>query len=213
MGLRGAKRTLGVSMDNHDQHYYKILSEIDAGRSVTQRLLARELGIALGLTNLLMKRLIERGFVKTKREKGRRTVKYFLTRSGATEKARLSRMYLENTLRLYTETRERIREALYRMEARDGKILQRIIFFGAGDVAEIAFITLNRSRFELVGVVDDQSQGQEFLGYKIGSPDDLVSLQINSGYDRIVVTTFQKVNRIKKRLSRLHIPSAKISFL
>ncbi len=51
------------------------------GGSVTQRNLAKKLGIALGLTNLYLKRLARKGYIKLKTVPPKR-IKYYLTLKG-----------------------------------------------------------------------------------------------------------------------------------
>ncbi|MBI4454597.1 MAG: winged helix-turn-helix transcriptional regulator [Acidobacteria bacterium] len=203
-------------MANHDQHYRKILLAIETGEPVTQRSLSRELGIALGLANQLVKRMVEKGFIKTDGTRKGKKTKYVLTPKGVVEKTRLSTAYLENTIGAYKETREKIRQSLDQivpLGGGAGKSRQRVVFYGAGEVAEIAYITLNDSVFELVGVVDDNKRGERFFGHLIGSPDQLADRRERNWYDRIVVTTFKKSKDIRKRIENLRIPLNKISFL
>ncbi|MGH9339847.1 MAG: winged helix-turn-helix transcriptional regulator [Acidobacteriota bacterium] len=200
-------------MKSHEQRFYKILSAIEDGKPFSQRSLARELGIALGLTNLLMKRLIKKGYVKTSRAiKGRR-LKYLLTPAGIVKKTRLSVAYLDNTIRLYTETREKIRASLHKLASPNCGPQQRLVFYGAGEVAEIAYVTLNESAFELVGVVDDQKTGQKFFGHTILSPDHLCHPDPKIDYDTILVTTFRKSKEVQERFRQLQIPKSKVFFL
>ncbi len=81
-------------MDAHEQYEHQILNAIDASQSLSQRSLASSLGIALGLTNLLVRRLVRKGWVRVTRIKPNR-VGYFLTPAGVAEKTRLSRLYLQ----------------------------------------------------------------------------------------------------------------------
>lgn len=200
-------------MDARDLRQYKILSEIESGKPITQRSLAREAGIALGLTNLLIKRLVKKGYLKTSNAIRGRRLKYILTPKGIAEKARLSLAYLENTIHLYTETRDKIRDSLAKMGAIDpGSALpRRVIFYGAGEVAEIAYVALDRSLFELVGIVDDRKNGQEFFGHKIGSP--AVLEQNHGACDCVIVTSFKESRQIAERLATLSIPAEKLFFL
>lgn len=203
-------------MNDHEQHLnYKILSEIEGGKLVSQRSLSRELGIALGLTNLLIKRLVNKGYVKTSSAIRGKRLQYLLTRKGIAEKSRLTIASMENTIRLYTETREKIRISLDKLVRSDDNSdsPQRIVFYGAGDVAEIAYITLNNSVFELVGVVDDHRNGQEFFGHRIGSPEDLADGARYREFDHLVVTTFRGSREIRVRLKSLKVPSQKVAFL
>ena len=201
-------------MNTHDQHNYRILSKIGSGKQITQRSIARELGIALGLANLLFKRLVKKGYVKTSNAiKGKR-IKYILTPRGIAEKTRLSIGYLENTIRLYTETKDKIRSSLLNLARLTGEEnrRQRVVFYGAGEVAEIAYIALDRSLFELVGVVDDCKQGHQFFDHVVGSPEEL-SCDGADCPDLVVVTTFRKSQEIANRLEGFKIPSEKIAFL
>ncbi len=202
------------SLNTHDQHNYRILSKIDSGKRITQRSIAREQGIALGLVNLLIKRLVKKGYVKTSNAiKGKR-IKYILTPQGIAEKTRLSIRYLENTIRLYTETKDKIRTSLLNLARLTGEEnrRQRVVFYGAGEVAEIAYIALDRSLFELVGVVDDRKQGHQFFDHVVGSPEEL-SCDGADCPDLVVVTTFRKSQEIANRLEGFKIPSEKVAFL
>ena len=202
------------SLKTHDQHNYRILSRIDSGKRITQRSIAHELGIALGLANLLIKRLVKKGYVKTGRAiKGKR-IRYLLTPQGIAEKTRLSIGYLENTIRLYTETKDKIRRSLLNLAGLTGEEnkRQRVVFYGAGEVAEIAYIALDRSLFELVGVVDDRKQGQQFFDHVVGAPEEL-SCEGADCPDLVVVTTFRKSQQIGNRLESFKIPLEKIAFL
>jgi len=64
---------------------------------LTQRQLARELGVSLGRTNYCVRALIERGLVKAgnfRRSDNKRAYLYKLTPAGVAEKARLAAWFL-----------------------------------------------------------------------------------------------------------------------
>jgi len=82
----------------------KVLQAIASGQRVTQRSLSTELGVALGLTNLLVRRLVGKGYVRVSKM-GTRHVRYLMTPAGWEALARATRQSLENTIHLYTETR------------------------------------------------------------------------------------------------------------
>jgi hypothetical protein len=64
---------------------FELLSEIEAQPDQSQRSLALHLGIALGLTNSLVRGLIRRGWVRAVNIKPHR-VRYLLTPAGVAEK-------------------------------------------------------------------------------------------------------------------------------
>ena len=76
-------------MDLEAQRDLAILNEIEGGAEVTQRGLAGKLGIALGLTNLYLKRLARKGYIKVTTIP-RNRVKYLVTPKGFAEKTRLT---------------------------------------------------------------------------------------------------------------------------
>ena len=88
---------------SHDQYTHRISTEIEADNRVSQRSLSRDMGIALGLTNLLVRHIVRKGWVRIIRMKSNR-VRYLFTPAGITEKARMSRLALQNSIQFSTLT-------------------------------------------------------------------------------------------------------------
>lgn len=199
---------------SHDQYIHKILSDIEAGAPVSQRSLSKDLGVAVGLVNLLIRRLVTKGYVKVTTIPAKR-VKYALTPSGMAEKARISRAYFANTVRLYTETRERIRARLEEVsrdwpDAASGNGAngheKRVVFYGAGEVAEIAFVSLQSTDLKLVGIVDDVVT-KPFFGMDVLRPEELRAGTLNGEpFGRIIVMSIRKSQVIQDKLEALGVP-------
>ena len=157
----------------HDDYVRALLDEVAAGGHVSQRILARRVGIALGLTNLLLKRMVRKGLVRMVRIKPNR-IAYFLTPAGFSAKARLSGAYFVRTTRFYAEARDRVRQSFLRLSSQwsqpDGQLAKPIVFFGTDEVAEIGYICLQVTDLRLVGVVDDTRETPFFGPTKIGYP-------------------------------------------
>lgn len=198
-----------------DDYNRQILQAIGSGQRVTQRSLASELGVALGLTNLLIRRLVAKGYVRVSRM-GARHVGYLMTASGWEALGSATRSSFENTVHLYTETRETIRLGLAAVSERctpdeDGR--KRVVFYGAGDVAEIAFVSLQRTDLTLAGVVDDRREG-EFFGYSICRPEQLSATHLGATrYGHVIVTSVRHSSEIQARLLARAIPMEQISLL
>jgi DNA-binding MarR family transcriptional regulator len=81
---------MAAFQDTHEQTEQKVmaylLSEIERNPSFTQRGLAGELNIALGLMNQYLKRCITKGWIRASQVSPRR-ITYFLTPEGFKEKA------------------------------------------------------------------------------------------------------------------------------
>jgi hypothetical protein len=199
------------------EHEYdrQILQAIAAGGRVTQRSLSSNLGVALGLTNLLIRRLVGKGYVRMT-GMGTRHVRYLMTPAGWDALTRVTRMSLENTIHLYTQTREQIRASLFEISARcpaDPAGEKRVVFYGAGDVAEIAYISLQRTDLTLVGVVDDKRRGQ-FFGKPICDGERLsVDMLDGVPYAHIIVASIRHTDAIQARIRQRGIPPSRVSCL
>jgi len=69
-----------------------IMREISNNDISNQRNIAKKLGISLGLTNLIIKRLVKMGYIKVK-QLNRKKIQYILTPKGFAEKAEKSYNY------------------------------------------------------------------------------------------------------------------------
>src|ERR1700710_1681599 len=77
-----------------------LLESVQRGEAHSQRRLASELGIALGLVNAYLKRCVTKGLVKGGEAPARRYV-YYLTPGGFAEKSRLTVEYLSYSFSLF----------------------------------------------------------------------------------------------------------------
>lgn len=190
-----------------------ILVEIEADDRVSQRHLSQRLGMALGLTNLLVRRIVAKGWVKATHIHPNR-VRYLLTPAGIAAKARLTREYLESSLTFYAEARERIRERFAELSAELGGDApsKRIVFLGAGEIAEIGYVSLQETDLELVGVIDG-TRLKPFFGVPVQQPDRLTGLSLaGQSFDRLVVMSFEK-RRTRAALDTLGVPPERVFWI
>lgn len=191
-------------MDPSSQHEFRILTELASKGDVTQRTLAKDLGIALGLTNLYMKRLVRKGFVKIGGVHPHR-LRYLLTPQGIVEKSRLTYEYLHFSLWLYKQTRGKLTGTL-RPLVDTG--LKRYALYGVGEPAELAYLTLREVGLEPVGIFADDAGG-EFLGEPVRPTSDLASIE----YDRVIAAVFMPVAEGALDPLRAVVPGDKLIFL
>lgn len=168
-------------MDQKDLRTLRILEQFEKDQIPSQRDLARELNISLGLVNAFIKRLAQKGYFKITTIP-RKRVKYILTPKGLAEKSRLTYEFIQYSIEFYRTAREKLRE-LFQALVDDG--VRRIVLYGAGDLAEIAYLSLQGTALEIVAVVDDEKKGQDLLGSVVLDPSCLGSLR----FDRILITT------------------------
>jgi len=140
-----------------------LLESVERGGEQSQRRLASELGVALGLVNTYLKRCVNKGLVKVRSVPARRYA-YYLTPNGFAEKSRLTLEYLSNSLTLFRQAKKDCTVAL--LAARERGLL-RVAVLGANDLAEIAAICSLDLGVTIVTVVDPKSELTRFIGVPV----------------------------------------------
>lgn len=188
-------------MNLQGQRDLLLLTEVERDGGVTQRSLAAKLGVALGLANLYLKRLVRNGYIAITTIPSRR-IRYVLTPEGSAEKSRLTSLRLEYALSHYRELRARLREALSQM-AQNG--MKRVVIYGTSELAEMAYLSLREMQMTLVGFVDDGRQ-ESFLSYPVRSSDVLREWQ----FDVVLLANFDQQTGVRAKLEHHQVPDSKI---
>jgi len=115
-----------------------LMAEIGKDESLSQRELARRVGIALGLVNSYLKNLVAKGFVRVKNFPKNR-YSYLLTPKGVAEKSRLAYQHLSYFTNLYTIARQDYVKLFKGLAA---KGVEKVVFCGVDEVTEIAWFSL-----------------------------------------------------------------------
>jgi DNA-binding MarR family transcriptional regulator len=192
-------------MQRQHERNLEILTAIGEGAPVTQRALAQQLGVALGLANLCLKRLAGKGFIKIaefpSKPAARKRLRYVLTPKGMAEKSRLSYEYMAYSLRLFRRTRGHLRETMARFHQGG---MKRFALCGVGEAAELAYLTLREFGLEPVGVYD-AAAGGHFLGFPVRSLAEIVGAEV----DGVIVASFDRPELRVAELGRLGVPVGK----
>jgi DNA-binding MarR family transcriptional regulator len=162
-----------------------VLTTVERDSAITQRQLARELGIALGLANAYLRRCVRKGLVKIRQVPLNRYA-YYLTPQGFAEKSRLTAEYLAVSLDFFRRARTDC-AALFGECEKTG--WRRAALYGAGDLAEIAILSAAETTVALVCVIDSSGAGGRCAGLPI-EPDLAAALRRagSAGLDGIIVT-------------------------
>ncbi|ETZ07139.1 EPS-associated transcriptional regulator, MarR family [Holospora obtusa F1] len=134
-----------------------LLSEIERNPSFTQRGLAVELDIALGLMNQYLKRCVTKGWVRASQISPRR-ITYFLTPEGFKEKSHMVKDYLARSMTFFKEARAQCDEVFEQCKAQSWS---KIALVGEGDLADIAKLVASGSEFVL-DVVSTQADLKKY---------------------------------------------------
>jgi DNA-binding MarR family transcriptional regulator len=188
-------------MDLQGQRDLLLLSELDRNGGATQRTLASKLGVALGLTNLYLKRLARKGYIKSTAIP-RNRIRYLLTSQGFAEKSRLTYQYMQHSLSYYRDMRRRLKDMLSTLEWTHG---DRVAICGTGELAELAYLALREMNVNCVGFVDGNTR-ESFLSCPVSSPEGIAGWQL----DRVLIADFDHAETYEEQLVRSGIPREKL---
>lgn len=192
--------------DGSSYQELKLLSEVDWNPNVTQRQLSQRAGMALGLTNLVMRNLVQKGYIRVSRATWKRRL-YTLTPEGFFHRIRLMRMYIRRVLTDYQRIRETLREELVPLSL---NAESRVAIYGTGEFAELIYLGIREIGIEEIDIfASGRLDGDRFLGLQI---QDLTTLDPGQ-YDQVVVALLTDWEEARDELqSRGALPEKLVTF-
>lgn len=142
----------------------RLLAEVEADPETNQRSLSQRAGIALGLTNLLLRNLADKGYLRISQAGWKRWV-YSLTPAGVSRKFQLTAAYVHRVLGQYQRVRQMVRSEIESLEFHRES---RIAIFGTDELAELVYLALREMNIEEVDFYSNGSpNGRRFLGLRV----------------------------------------------
>ena len=167
--------SLDRNLTVNEQHELRILELVEESDKVTQRGLATELEIAVGLANALVKRLVHKGYIKVKDAPSRR-YGYYITPEGFIEKSRLVSKYIANSFKFFGQVRRDF-EKIAEQVAKSNR--HSVGCIGTGEILEIAQMVFQSQNVQIIFVVDALGHlGNQY--YR-----DIASVPAESGRSRL----------------------------
>ncbi len=157
----------------------EILDVVQKQSDVSQRHLARHLGVALGLANSYLKRCVRKGLIKITEAPANRYL-YYLTPKGFAEKSRLTAQYLSYSLSFYRRAGESCARVFDRCRENGWR---RLLLCGVSDLGEIATLRAIEHEMMIVGFYDPHSERKRYLDRPVWRDLDTVDT-----HDAYVVT-------------------------
>lgn len=182
-----------------DEIVLGVLDVIERDRNVTQRHVASELGIALGLANAYLKRCVRKGLIKVSQAPARRYA-YYLTPQGFAEKSRLTASYLTHSFAFFRRARLQCAE-IFTVAASRGQ--RRLALIGEGELADIASLVAHEHPAEIVDVIKIPEKAAD-LAVRIAALGPL---------DGVVITSLDRPREVLDALmaqlpsERIHAPA------
>lgn len=188
------EKLLDNAPDKRSQHTLEILQAIDLKDDISQRGLAQELGVALGLANSYLKRCVKKGWIKITTAPANRYL-YYLTPMGFAEKARLTGEFLTTSLTLFRQSGDSYDAVLASAVERGD---QRVLFVGLSDLTEIAYMRSLQSVVEVVGVYQPEAGKLMFFDLPV-----YTHLCDCPGFDSIVMTSMEQTHELLAELEQI----------
>ena len=193
-----------LDMDVESRRELTVLEAVEQDRHITQRNLAAILGVALGLTNIYLKRLIRKGYIKCVNVQSNRLL-YLITPQGIAEKTRLTYEFMDYSLHLYREVRHHLSQVLRPCHDNGAR---RVAVYGTGEAAELAYLSLREQGLEPVAIFTLEGGGA-FLGIPIRPIAECVDVP----FDWLIVATLDRPDALIHELRRAGVPRERLLLL
>ena len=167
------------SSEDNSEITLGVLNAVEENSRVTQRDVAKNIGIALGLTNAYLKRCIKKGLIKVQQAPANRYA-YYLTPQGFAEKSRLTGEYLAQGFQFFRVARQEVMGLLEECQKREWS---KIALYGLTELAEVAVLVSINFEIEIIGIVDKSSSQEAYAEKEIVR--DLSDL---NGVDAVILT-------------------------
>ena len=154
---------MNTKADKEEQLVLELLDAVGKQSNVSQRHLASNMGIALGLANSYLKRCIRKGFIKISEAPANRYL-YYLTPKGFAEKSRLTAKYLSYSFAFYRKAGDSCIDVFNKCEANGWR---RILLYGMSDLAEIATLRALERDLQIIGIFDPHTERRRFTGVPV----------------------------------------------
>ncbi len=177
---------------NLDIRELEILERLENNGHLTQRDLSKEVGIALGLVNHLLKKMVNKGWIKIKNIDAKK-IRYLITPEGAREKSSLLYKRVEGTIHFYLEAKKVIKDKIIHLK---NEGVEDVSIYGINHISEVLFIVLKELGLELSSVVEEKKEGEEWFGYNVIGMEEFIknkdSVLVFASFDQREIDSFCK---------------------
>ena len=177
-----------------------IIDTIDNNNATSQREIAKEAGIAVGLANSYIKRFARKGLLKIVQAPAHRYL-YYVTPKGFREKSRLIAEYLSDSFSMFRLARAQCDELITHCIQQNYK---KIVFAGVREFSEIAALSANSEETEIVAIIDRTSNKSQLLGIPI-----VREISDIKAFDAVIITDTATPQKTFEKLTT-HFPQSRI---
>ena len=146
----------------------KLFNQIEKNKNITQRSISKELNIALGLSNALIKKFVSKGFLKLSQAPMKRFF-YYITPRGLVEKAKLTTDFLKSSLDFYNKIRNQYEKEFIKIKTQKPS---KIILVGISEFTEIAILAAKITEIKIDLIVETSFKKKLFCDIPVKSNID-----------------------------------------
>ena len=174
-----------------------ILREVAADPHITQAELASRCSLSVAMVNNYMKDLCKSGLMEYHR-KTIKSVTYHLTAQGLKQLEDLQVELIHEMVEMFVAAKAHIRA---RILSQSPIPFQRVVLFGCGHLAQLAFHALELTGASILGICDDNIEtiGSDFCGREVLSSSQIRFL----APDAVIIADAQRADEIFRNLQPL----------
>ena len=168
--------------------------------------MSRQTGLNLKKVHFCLHKLLEKGYVKFQRalhNLDKRVYLYIVTPAGLKAKSELTYRFLKVTLDFYNQVEAKVQQTLANMEKAG---IERVVLYGASDAARMVQEQTRANRIEVVGVLDEHYQDQEFDGLPLLKAADLQ----RQTWDGVLITALENLDEAERCLEEAGVAATKV---
>ncbi len=174
-----------------------LLDLISKNPNITQRTLANYLNVSVSNVNNHIDEYEKKGYLK-REYLSSKTVEYLITKKGIERKNLLNLNFLKSSQLILDSAKANIIKFINKLKEKDYK---KILFYGAGEVAEIMLHVIRKENpqlIEVAGIIDDDvnKQAGSIEGINIISLDKINEIE----HDGILISSYAHREIMYKRL-------------
>tara|TARA_B100000579_G_C22812304_1_gene845911 strand:+ start:1166 stop:1765 length:600 start_codon:yes stop_codon:yes gene_type:complete len=136
----------------------KLLNEIEKKKNHSQRSISKELNIALGLANNLIKKFVSKGFLKLSQAPMKRYF-YYITPKGLVEKAKLTSEFLRSSFEFYNKIRNEYEKEFLKIKKSKP---ESVILIGVSEFTEIAILAAKICDIKIDSIIEKNYKKKSF---------------------------------------------------
>ena len=154
---------MNKSYNKNTEIELRLFNQIEKNKNHSQRSISKELNIALGLSNALIKKFLSKGFLKLSQAPMKRYF-YYITPRGLIEKAKLTKEFLTSSLDFYNKIRNQYEKEFNKIKKQKPS---KIILIGISEFTEIAILAAKITEVKIDYIVESNFKKKKFCDISI----------------------------------------------